>query len=447
MDENPIVRGAIRKSRVKLKKNNSLKMISTTLLAVTLFCSNITVQANTSIDPDVKNNQIYDDGSYSSSLPLSLNGTEIVIQENFTDGNIPPVDPVLGQWVDDINAYNATWYLDTSDPYSDPYCATIRRGDYEDLQDEWLITPSLNFSSYDVINLRFRWYTSHLTAIWNDVIDLNVSISLDDGSTWITIWNDDDQESPFVSWTWQDSGNIDLSEYAKKPNVKICFRYYSNDIADAYAQEFSIDDIEINGEVREFSCDAGGPYEIAWSWNILNGVQFHGTVQGGQFPYLNWTWNFGDSNTSKIHYCPKWIYNDVGTYNVTLTIIDSATPNNIAVDYTTVKVVETRPTCIEITIKPLIGLIAEIKNTGTLNVTYLNWTMMIEWGPLNAFHREIGAGIIPFMEAKSLTSIRSSYNLIWSGFVRATIEVKPLNACRVELQQRILIIGPLVIPI
>jgi PKD repeat protein len=380
-------------------------------------------------------------------LPVSLNSFEVILQEDFTDGNMPPVDPVLGPWVQDITANDSTWFIDNSDPYSDPYCATVHRGNYEDIQDERLITPSLNFSSYDKINLRFHWYTSQYTAVWEDVIDLIVGISLDDGWTWTDIWNEDKVTSPFVSWTWQDSGEIDLTKYAKEPNVKIRFRYYSNDTVTAYAQEFSIDDVYINGSSQQFSCNAGGPYEISWSWNLLNGVQFHGTVQGGQLPYLNWTWDFGDGNTSKVHFSPKWAYNDIGTYNLTLTVIDSATPHNIAVDHTTVKVVETAPVCVEITIKPSIGLIAEVKNTGTLNVSYLNWTMTIEWGPSYILHREVGNGVIAFIKAKSFTSIHSNYNIIWSGVIRVTIEIKPLNACRVELQQKVLIIGVFVYPL
>jgi hypothetical protein len=430
-----------------LKKNNSLTIISIVLLTTALFCSNISVQANTSIDPEIENNRIDNKGSYSSSVfPVSLDSLQIILEEDFTDGNMPPVDPYLGQWVHEITANNATWYIDDSNPYTDPYCATVCRGDYDGLQDEKLITPSLDFSSYDVINLRFRWYTSHLTAVWKDVIDLNVCITLDDGKTWAVIWNEDNLD-PFVSWTWQDSDDIDLSAYAKEPNVKIGFRYYSNNITDTCAQEFSIDNIEIYCNSKEFVCDAGGPYEIAWSWNRIYGVQFHGTVMGGKLPYSNWAWDFGDGNTSKVRYSPKTTYNDIGTYNVTLIVTDSAKPRNIAFDYTIVKVVETPPSSIEISIKPSIGIIAEVKNTGTLNVSYLNWTMIIEWGPSKVLKKEVGNGIIPFIEAKSLTSIKSSYYLIWFGFIRVTIEIKPLNTYGAEIQQMVFIIGSFVLPL
>lgn len=431
-----------------LKKTISPVNVTTILLTMILFCSNISIQADTLFDTCMKNNQIYDNESCSSSVfSESFLDLGVIIQEDFTNGKIPPVDSVYGPWVHSITANDATWHIDDSHPYSDPYCATIHRGDYKGTQDEWLITPRINFSSCDTIHLRFQWYTSHFAAVWKDLLDFNVSISTDDGLTWTVIWNEDDVESPFISWEWQDSDDIDLSAYAKENNVKIGFRYYANTIEDAYAQEFSIDDIQIRGDSQEFTCDAGGPYEISWSWNRLNGVKFHGSTQGGKFPFSNWTWDFGDGHTSKIHYCPKWTYNDIGTYNVTLTVIDSAIPNNRAVDRTTVKVVETEPTCVEIAIKPSIGLQVEVKNTGTLNVSHVNWTMMIEAGPLYILHREVGKGIIPFIEAKSYRLIQSSDNIIWFGIMRVKIEVEPLNACRVELQQKLFVIGIYIFPL
>jgi hypothetical protein len=433
----------------ELGKNNSLRIISIALFTIVLLCSDISIQANTSIDSDIKNTQSYDDESFSSSvLPVFLNNFEFLLQEDFDDGTMPPVDPVLGPWTQNITANDSTWFIDDSHPYNDQYCATIHRGDYKGPQDEWLITPRLNFSLYDAINLRFRFYTSSLTAIKKDVIDLNVGISINDGGTWTEIWNEDQLKDSIVSWTWLDSGKIDLSEYSRKPNIKIRFKYYSTNITDSYAQALSIDNIVINGTSEEFSCNAGGPYEISWSWNMKYGVNFHGTVHGGQYPFLDWTWDFGDGTTSKIHFSPNRKYNDIGTYNVTLTVVDSATPKNIAVDHTTVKVVETPPTCVQITLQPSVSLLtAAVKNSGILNVSYLNWSMNVEWGPSYLFQRDVGKGIISFIKAKDSTSIYSDLKIFWSGFVKVKIVIEPLNACRVELQQKVLIVGSFLYPL
>jgi len=106
-----------------LKKNNSLTIISIILLTTALFCSNIPVHANTSIDPKIENNQIDDKGLYSSSVfPVSLDSSQMILVEDFTDGKMPPVDPNLGPWVHEITANNATWYIDDSHPYTKLHC-------------------------------------------------------------------------------------------------------------------------------------------------------------------------------------------------------------------------------------------------------------------------------------------------------------------------------------
>lgn len=429
-----------------MKKNNSFGIIITIILTLSLFCIDVSIQSNAVIYQKVSNNQESNKGlSSSSNVSLSINSHEIILKEDFSDDIIPPVDPNLGQWKLKTTAKNASWYIDDTDPYTDPYCATIHRGDYEGLQNEWLITPNLNFSEYNMVHMRFYWYTSHLTAVWNDVIDLVVCISLDEENTWTMLWNEDNFKT-FVSWTWLDSGEIDLSAYAHKSNVKIGFWFYSDNTTDAYAQEFSIDDIEVYGDSGNLICDTGGPYEIAWSWNMLYGVQFHGSVTGGQPPYLDWTWNFGDGNTSKAHYSPNYKYNNVGTYNLTLIVIDSSKPSQMAFDNTTVKVIETPPSSIEITIQPSIGILAELRNTGNLNLSDINWTMIIEWGPSKIFKREVGNGSIQFLQAKTSTSIQCSYEIIWFGLLRVTIDVKPLNSYQAEKQQMVIIAGKLIIP-
>ena len=60
-------------------------------------------------------------------------------------------------------------------------------------------------------------------------------------------------------------------------------------------------------------------------------VRFTGFVDGG-FPQYIWSWDFGDGNTSQDQN-PAYTYHSVGTYTVTLTVVDSE--GNIASDTTT----------------------------------------------------------------------------------------------------------------
>lgn len=428
-----------------LMKKNIQKIIGIAVLAAILLCSNFTVAANTIKNTELENHQIKTNPPKEIvGPPRPLEGFEIMLEEDFTDGNMPPIDPLLGQWTHTNYSNNETWYIDESDPYSEPNCSTVHRGNYHGLQDEWLITPTLDFNPYQEIKLQFQWYTSQLTAQHKDIIDLNVSISLNNGQNWTLIWNEDSQPV-FVSWTWLSSGEIDLSTYAGETNVLIGFQYHSNNNTDAYLQEFSFDDIFIYGNSTLFWCDVGGPYEIAWSWNLLNGVQFHGDVGDGQQPYLNWTWNFGDGQISKVPYLPIWTYNDIGTYNVTLIVTDSANPKHIAFDDTTVSVIETPPPDLEITIQgPSIGLTAEIENTGMLNVSFIDWTMNVEWGPLKAFKKEVANGTIPYLDAKTTTMIRSPLYFLGFGRMRFIITLEPINTYRTEEQKDALKFGPLI---
>jgi hypothetical protein len=63
-------------------------------------------------------------------------------------------------------------------------------------------------------------------------------------------------------------------------------------------------------------CDAGGPY----SGQAGQSIQFTGTSTGGIPPY-NYLWNFGDDSTSN-EQNTNHLYRHVGTYNITLTVID-----------------------------------------------------------------------------------------------------------------------------
>ncbi|MBU1940464.1 MAG: PKD domain-containing protein [Candidatus Thermoplasmatota archaeon] len=416
-----------------LKTHKNSKKQVTLILITTLLCLSITATATITHHPT---------SHPTTSPPRPIQGYVIMLEEDFTDGNIPPQDPLLGQWTHINTSNNETWYIDQSQPYSEPNCTTVHRGNYKGTQNECLITPILDFSEHQEIFLRFHYYTSQYSSQEKDTIDLNVSITIDNGQNWTQIWNEDTIPF-FISWTWQDSQEIDLTAYAGAPNAQIMFQYYSTNNTDPYLQEYSIDDIIIYGNSTKFSCTAGGSYEISWSWNKLNGIRFHGDAKDGQPPYLNWTWDFGDGHTSKIPYAPLYSYSDIGVYNITLVVTDSANPKHIAFDNTTVKVIETPPPEIDITVQsPSLGIKAELKNTGTINISFIDWSMNVEWGPLKAFDKEIANGTISNLEGKTSTFIQSQHYFFGFGFIRIIITIEPLNTYRNELQVNAIKLGP-----
>jgi hypothetical protein len=149
------------------------------------------------------------------------------LDENFTDGNMPP-EGDSGDWTLQQTNPDETWYIDSTVPYTRPFCGTIHRDGSQTLQDEWLITPSLNFigdvHNYTSIALSFHWYTCYFTTIYKRYVELNISISTDGGANWTNIWSFDDMDIPipFTDWTWYNTiypnnKPIDLSDYIGEP--------------------------------------------------------------------------------------------------------------------------------------------------------------------------------------------------------------------------------------
>lgn len=101
-------------------------------------------------------------------------------------------------------------------------------------QNEWLITPSLDFSANNLhYYLSFDAFLSYTWGVTYNNYDLLVKVSTDNGATWSTIWS----EAELPEWNDYDDVNrvnLDVSQYANNPNVKFAFQYIGNDGAGAY---------------------------------------------------------------------------------------------------------------------------------------------------------------------------------------------------------------------
>lgn len=387
-----------------------------------------------------------------SSMGVSATGSEgfeIVINETFTANVMPPIDWDLVQ-----TDPSETWSIDSSFPHSEPYCATVHRGSSTGVQDEWLITPPLDLTLYSgVVNLSFWWYTSCYVAHWKDYIDLNVSVSTDNGSIWTLVWSDDTITGNYTSWKWFNTNmgkNIDLSAYAGQGSVMIGFQYYSAVTTESASQEVSLDDIIVWAENTTgvaLECSAGGPYE--WCWDTQQdytppGVRFHGVLEGQQWWKCKWFWDFGDNSTSTMPLTAIHDYKTVGFYNVTLMVIDnSSTPQRIAFDYTTIYIFVMPPPAIDIHISTVsLGIQATVENGGEYNATRINWTMMARWGI--AREKEVAAGTIDRLEPDTTSApIKSGYFFKF-GLIRIEISALPENLPGVIKNYLGFKVGPLV---
>jgi hypothetical protein len=369
----------------------------------------------------------------------------ILLEENFTDGNMPP-EGDSGDWSLHQTNPTETWYIDSSVPYTDPYCGTVHRGPSLSTLDEWLITPSLNFDGvYSKISLDFHWYTCYYVSVYKRYIEFNISVSID-GGNWTKIWSFDDMSmgvppNPFTDWKWYESNYldhspIDLSAYIGESDVRLAFQFYTNTTSSADQQELSIDEINIiaTGPGTNFYCNAGGPYSWWWPMQydyIPNGVRFHGNVTNGTI-LTQFLWDFGDGNTTfsiPLNTDPIHFYNEIGTYNVTLTVKDNSfSPPRINISYTTLTLFLLKPPEINITAPRLsIGIKATINNVGQYNATFVRWAINISWGPLQLREKTISSGIITNIEAKSSETVQSLGYFFGFGRIHIMVSAYPEN--------------------
>ena len=439
------------------RKRNILKNISTLGIVFVLICCSFSALTMTTIAASPKK------GPEPQTMSM---GDVLLLEENFTDGTIPPTGD-SGDWELQQTNPDQTWVIDSTSALSKPYCGTIRRGESEDLQDEWLITPSLNFGTYtDNINLSFHWYTCFYVTLYKRYVEFNISVSTDGGATWTKIWSFNNMTLgippiPFADWTWYDSvypnyTPIDLSAFAGENDVKIAFQYHSNTTESAEEQEFSIDDIMIIAQgIGGLEADTGGPYNWYWPMQYeywpTQGVRFHGSVYNWTIPPTT-LWDFGDGNTSIFPYNVKPIhfYSDIGTYIVSLTATDySVTPPKISVGYTTVTLFLIPPPTLDIEVEAMsIGIKANIINGGQYNATFVNWTMNISWGPfqiLRIFNKTVGNGTIENIFTGSTETIRSRFYFLGFGIINIEIIVRPENLPVSIDHFKALKIGPLLI--
>jgi hypothetical protein len=444
-------------------KKNNLKNISTLVIVFVLICYSFSALNITAIRTAKQNNNPDTTLPKCSGYQSSSSAEFLLLDENFTDGNMPP-EGDSGDWTLQQTNPSETWYIDSTVPYTKPYCGTIHREESQSLQDEWLITPSLNFigdGNLQSISLDFHWYTCYYTTIYKRYVELNISVSTNGGVNWTNIWSFDDMDvgvppNPFTDWKWYESNYldqnpIDLSEFIGENDVLIAFQYYSNTTASAGQQEFSIDDINVIARApgKNFTCNAGGPY--SWWWPMQyeyypNGVRFHGNVTNGTI-FTQFLWDFGDGNTTitPFNANPIHFYNEIGIFNVTLTAKDNTfSPARINVSHTTLTLFLLKPPAINITARMIsFGIKAAINNIGEYNATYVNWTINITWGVLQ-HEKTVANGTIENIEIGTSATIQSKLYFFGFGFIHISVSAYPENQPGLIKSFKGFKIGPLV---
>lgn len=194
-----------------------------------------------------------------------------------------------------INQTNTTesWeklYLFPEFNFDGEHVANIEYDPNLELQDEWLITPSLDLTSSSNPRLEFLTRVSYYWGVLEDTYDFLVQISTDNGVTWNEIWDETMLGVPELDGWWEQHMThkvyVDLTEYAGESNVKIAFRYFGTDGAFAMVDAvkviccpspLNVMVTEINLTSATVSWESGvGQYEI--EYGEAGFVQGEGTV-------------------------------------------------------------------------------------------------------------------------------------------------------------------------
>ena len=133
-----------------------------------------------------------------------------------------------------------TWYQNDYNPYSGTYYADCKYDENLVPQDEWLITPSMDFSSVNSdIKVEFYWFMSYYWGVDPyDNYDLQLHIIV--GSDTTMLWSEADA-GVFTNWEWN-KATVSLAAYVGQTDVKLAWRYVGVDGAEAGLDFVSVND-------------------------------------------------------------------------------------------------------------------------------------------------------------------------------------------------------------
>lgn len=194
------------------------------------------------------------DGTIQETAGKTLAAPDIIESQNFeTD-----FDNWTTKSIDEEGS--ATWEIDTEHGVDNSNCAKIN-GYQEGANEDWLISPALNFNNYTGEKLSFKTAINHNKT--GDNFNVYYSTAYDGTSDPVVgNWTEITDITLGTSWTYVESGEVDLSAISGE-NVYIAFRYVCTD---AEAETWEVDDILITGYANiEPAADTATPF--AWVIN------------------------------------------------------------------------------------------------------------------------------------------------------------------------------------
>ncbi|MFH2036263.1 MAG: GEVED domain-containing protein [Candidatus Zixiibacteriota bacterium] len=168
-----------------------------------------------------------------SSAPLR-NPKATILGEDF-EGAFPPT----GWTLVTTHTDTMTWYQDDFDPYSGVYNVDCKYDELLVPQDEWMITPSMDFSAATTdLNITFWWNMSYYWGIDpydNYDIQLYSIVGIDTTLLWT------EPTEVFENFVWYEAA-VSLFDYVGEADVKLAWRYVGVDGAQAGIDLVSVND-------------------------------------------------------------------------------------------------------------------------------------------------------------------------------------------------------------
>jgi hypothetical protein len=152
---------------------------------------------------------------------------DILLEEGFEDGTMPPEG-----WTLEIGEPDVTWQITDTQAYSGTYSAYCPMADPPYDQSEWLITPEIDLSSAQEINLEFWARTLSFAADWTVYLKARIV-----GEDWTILW-DCVEEEEWGSDEWHNK-SFNLDQYSGSI-IQLAWQSVGIDSRDFYLDEITI---------------------------------------------------------------------------------------------------------------------------------------------------------------------------------------------------------------
>jgi len=205
--------------------------------------------------PDGSGSLIAIVGQYGTTIQLTIRRiSEVVMEdERFEVAGAVTGDEILNEKFDsDLGVFTQYSVSGTQVWIREEYSGNgyAYANGFPNINEDWLFSPAIDLTSYSTVTFKFRYA---LGFLYSEIFDhISVQVSSDysgsgdpSAATWI--------EKTFTQaplgaddwWTWTDSGNIDLSDFAGESSVYVAFKYTSTD---SQSCAWEVDDVLVVAE-------------------------------------------------------------------------------------------------------------------------------------------------------------------------------------------------------